>query len=648
MKNLSINLKIFLTTSIISILLIAVSTSLLLLKASYIEKNVLDNKKNELLKVLNEKIISKEEIGLSNAISIADNENLSTALRDHDRQKAIVTLNKISSDFRRSTKYKNVKVHIHTKDAKSFVRGWNRDKYGDDLSSFRSTLINVKKTQKPFVSFEAGRLGLVLRGISPIKKDGEYIGSLEFIQGMDSVAKSFDKDKVNFLFLMNDSLLSIATKAVNAPSVGNYKVSQKFIQKDFLSDAQNIDLSALKKNKSLISDNYYYTCEDVKDYRGKTIGLFLIAQDIKSVHTVIKSANEIVYQAIVFIILLMVFIQIFTYLLLNNLIFKRIKSLEEIMHSSISNNDLTIRSEIKYLDEIGKLKQGFNSFLDSMKIIISEARKSAYENDSISHQLSITSVQVGENVENSVSIVKEATTQARKAQGEITLAIEDAQNSKEYIISANENLFTARNDIVDLTSKVQVTAQTEGDMSIHMESISKDASEIKNVLVIISDIAEQTNLLALNAAIEAARAGEHGRGFAVVADEVRQLAERTQKTLTEINATINVVVQSIVDASAQMNSNSIEIQELATVAQGVENRINETVEIVHKAVNANDKTVKEFEGTGRNVEIIVGKIEEINTLSSTNARSVEEISSAAKHLNTLTNELNTKLEIYMT
>jgi methyl-accepting chemotaxis protein len=305
-----------------------------------------------------------------------------------------------------------------------------------------------------------------------------------------------------------------------------------------------------------------------------------------------------------------------------------------------------LRVDTNAPQEIMEMGQSFNTLLEKLQGLVASSKNSSSENASISHELSTTALGVGNNVEESVVIVEQVTAQTKIAQDEIIHAISDAQDSKEEIIGANHSLTSAKSELVSLVKEVERAAESEVELAQNMENLSRETYEVKNVLSSIADISDQTNLLALNAAIEAARAGEYGRGFAVVADEVRKLAERTQHSLSEISIIINVVIQAISDSSTKMSENSKNILELVDTALSTESKVDEVIIIVNNTVKATEKTLEDFQSTGKNVEIIVSKIEGINELSSTNARSVEEIAAAAEHLNGLTNELNSKLETF--
>ena len=409
----------------------------------------------------------------------------------------------------------------------------------------------------------------------------------------------------------------------------------------------NILLNAVKPEDFTVNASEYFQIMTKKINLMKSIEDKIAAEIRENLIADIDQNETELFKLLVLNMLFILVLSLLGFVTIRS-ITKAVAKLQTYMQTIAQTKDLTLVCTLESNDELGEIAKELNALIVSIRTLVDNAKNSSSKNAAIAHELSTTAIDVGKNVEQSVNVVQAANEKAANIKTDMATSVREALISKEDILHANENLENAKEEVIHLTSSVQESAQKESELSAEMERLVNETAQVKDVLSVISDIADQTNLLALNAAIEAARAGEHGRGFAVVADEVRKLAERTQKSLTEINATINVIMQSITDTSGNMSTNAQEIQALAAISNNVEEKINETVELVHDAVNATNKTVKSFEDSGEDVEIIATQVSEINELSAQNAQNVEEIARAAENLNTMTNNLHTQLETFKT
>jgi methyl-accepting chemotaxis protein len=309
----------------------------------------------------------------------------------------------------------------------------------------------------------------------------------------------------------------------------------------------------------------------------------------------------------------------------------------------VASGDLTVQINSNRGDEFGNLLAAFSTMVTSLRELIKEIDTGSSSIASSSEELSA----VTKETRQGVSDQQDQTDQVATAMNEMVATVNEVAKSAESAFNAAQNASQKSGDgeaAVNETLSFVTDLNTEiGNVMTQLRGLQSDTQNIATVLDVIKSVAEQTNLLALNAAIEAARAGEQGRGFAVVADEVRSLAQRTQTSASEIETLITNLVTSAESSVTTMEGGTRLAEQTQERAESAGGTIREMAEAVEDIRQYNSQIATAAEQQASVAEDINQNVTRIRDVGEQSAASTEQVSGASEELARLADGLSSQV-----
>ncbi len=676
MKIKSVSNKVLFFTTIISLIIIVLSLFYKSYLSNKLQKEQIEQRKEILVKDIKRKLTKKLDIGITNVVSFSANRTLIKALKNNDRSIAIDELNAIGDMYKKNTNFKGIKVHLITKEGKSFIRSWAIDKYGEDILSMRKSLQNVKNNQKAISLMELGKSGMFIRGIAPVFDKENYVGSVELLQGVGSVNRDFLKSDMHYIMVLTEESTQTASKIKNNKKIGKYYLSNnKWFDPKSVEFIKQLDLELLLKQGYVLNENQFATYLPVKDFEGKTRGYHIIAESNEHILHVLEQSNNTVFTFIAIIMALVVIILIALSIILKINVTNSLKRLNDAIQNLTISKDISSRVQITNDDEIGEVVSSFNKYLQSIedglnedKLLIEEAEvvmnrvvdgwfSQTIESSSSNKELNILKEKINlminnmkerfvqintvleeyvnynyknsihmDNIEKDgifdlmikdINLLRDSINNMlleNKSHG-ITLsqssktllenvdtlnvnsnrsaaALEETAAALEEItqnISSNtENIALMSKNTTDLSNSSSAGESLAIQTTKAMDDINDQVTAINQAIGVIDQIAFQTNILSLNAAVEAATAGEAGKGFAVVAQEVRNLASRSAEAAREIKTLVE-------SATTKANDGKTIADQMIHGYEALNKNIQNTVVIISEVDNSSKEQLSAIE-----------------------------------------------------